>query len=108
MKRSVEIMKNRTLETVEEIEEIKVLKKKDIRFLPKILIHIIAISCFMIGLVILHVAYNYLYANTWFFGIEVERPFIFDTGLLCITIGFFTEFFLTFRPIYILIKRKKG
>ena len=87
---------------------LELIKKNDIRFSSKILIHIIAISFFMIGLVILHVANNYLeiYANTWFFGIEVERSAILDIGLLFVTIGFFIEFFFTFRPIYILIKKE--
>jgi len=81
--------------------------KKDIGFLPKILLHIVAITLFMFGCVLLHAVYNDRseFSFMEFFGIAITKIIIFDTALLCVSMGFFIEFFLTFRPIHILMKR---
>lgn len=75
----------------------------------KILIHIIAISFFMFGAVLLHAVLNSRSENftMYFFGTEVLKSVILDVGILCISIGFFMEFFLTFKPISILTKKKR-
>lgn len=83
-------------------------RRKSIGFLPKILFHIVAISLFMFGCVILHsFANSKTYSSTMlFFGTDVEKSVVFDIGILCIAIGFFIEFFFTFYPIYILKKKR--
>jgi len=69
----------------------------------KILLHIIAISLFLVGAVILHVLENSRFAQTfYFFSAPLHRAFVFDVALLIIGIGFFIEFSLTFKPIKII------
>lgn len=84
-------------------------RKKNIRTFPKIVIHIIAISFFMLGIIILHTVANSRSENftIFFFGVEILKSVIFDIGILCICTGFFIEFFFTFKPIYILTKKRK-
>ena len=75
----------------------------------KIIFHVIALSFFLFGSVILHVVFNSNSNDTFmlFFGIPIEKSIIFDTGLLFFGMGFFIEFFLTFKPILIAEYKKK-
>ena len=71
----------------------------------KIFLHIIALTLFLLGIVILHIVHNYnylIYKPLDFFGIPININILFDIGLILIGIGFFIEFFLTFKPIKII------
>ena len=65
----------------------------------KILAHIIAITFFLLGIVIIHVITNSTSKNLRFFEILVNRVTILDTSLILLGIAFFIEFYMTFRPI---------
>jgi hypothetical protein len=65
----------------------------------KILAHIIAITFFLLGIVIIHVITNSISENLRFFEILVNRVTILDTSLILLGIAFFIEFYMTFRPI---------
>ena len=84
-------------------------KNKNVRFLPKILIHIVAISFFMIGIVLLHAVMNTDSITFIFFDLNnIPKGVVFDMGLMFIATGFFIEFMFTFRPIHVLTKKKRG
>ncbi len=60
---------------------------------------------FLLGITVLHVDQNYDYETRpplEFFGIPVNGSFIFDIGILLVSISFLLEFYLTFKPIKIL------
>lgn len=81
--------------------------RKGIKFSPKILLHMVAIAFFMFGCVLLHAVYNSKISGTMsFFAISMEKGVIFDSALLFVSLAFFIEFYLTFRPIRILMKKK--
>ena len=84
------------------------MQSKKVSFLPKIFIHIVAISFFLFGFVILHAVYNDTsdYDYMLFFAIPIGKVTIFDMGLLFFGMGFFIEFLFTFKPIYVLTKKR--
>ena len=83
-------------------------QSKKVSFLPKLLIHVLAISLFMVGTVLIHAVTNNPELELWlFFNIEIPRIVVFDTGFLCIGMGFFIEFLFTFKPIYVLTRGKR-
>ena len=65
----------------------------------KIFLHIACLCLFLLGAVIIHTVLNSDYEMYDFFNISFRRIFLVDMGLLLIGIGFFLEFFLTFKPI---------
>lgn len=69
----------------------------------KLILHIISISMFFLGIVLIHIAFN---SQTRYYGIfnihNLDYIFILDFGLTLLGIGFFIEFILTFKPIRIL------
>jgi len=65
----------------------------------KILAHIIAITCFLVGVVFIHVVENTASRYLYFFNILIFRIVVLDTGLTLLGIAFFIEFYMTFRPI---------
>jgi len=83
-------------------------RKKSVSFLPKIFIHITAISLFMIGTVLIHAVTNNPEFEAWFlFNIKIQRGVMFDIGFLCVAMGFFIEFLFTFKPIHVLTRGKR-
>ena len=68
----------------------------------KILLHIGAITLFIFGAVIIHVVLNSYSIYFEFLTMKLSRIFITDMGLLLIGIAFFTEFYLSFKPIKII------
>ena len=85
------------------------MQSKNVSFLPKILIHVLAISLVMIGLMLLHVVYNStsIVSVIVLFGNEIERSVVFDIGLICVTMGFFIEFLFTFKPIHVIHNKRE-
>lgn len=74
------------------------------KFKYKILLHITAIGLLLLGMVFVHIAHNYdylMFPTVRFFGYSMTLKSVFDTGLLLISIAFFIEFILTFKPIKI-------
>lgn len=69
----------------------------------KIIVHVIALINFIFGLIVIHVLLNG-YLTLFFFGISLNRAFVIDMAILCMGIGFFIEFSLTFKPIKIIEK----
>ncbi len=67
----------------------------------KILVHMIAITSFLIGIVFIHVVTNTTSSNLLFFNILVHNTVVIDSGLTLIGIAFFTEFYMSFKPIKI-------
>ena len=82
--------------------------RKNIWFSPKILLNMVAIAFFMFGCVLLHAVYNDTSLGTTmsFFTIQVQKIVIFDSAILCVSLAFFIEFYLTFRPIHIFNEEK--
>ncbi|TFG10124.1 MAG: hypothetical protein EU535_08515 [Promethearchaeota archaeon] len=74
------------------------------------MVHILAMSLFMFGIVLLHAVYNSTSEYDWmyFFDIQVNKVAILDSGILCISVGFFIEFFMTFKPILIVNRRESN
>ena len=65
----------------------------------KIIAHMIAIACFLIGSVILHVVVNNISNIFQFFEITINRITVFDSGLILLGIAFFIEFYMSFKPM---------
>ena len=72
---------------------------KKIYIILKILVHIAAITCFLIGIDFIHAVVNGSSQYFMWFDISLSRPFVFDLGIVLEGCGFFIEFFLTFKPI---------
>ena len=65
----------------------------------KVLAHITAIIFFLIGCVMLHVLVNNPSDVLLFFEILVSRCTVLDTSLILLGIGFFLEFYMSFKPM---------
>lgn len=71
----------------------------------KIISHVIAIAFLLIGIVVIHVAYNHIdnhfypYPPLLFFSLELRPGVLFDIGLILIFSGFSIEFYNSFRPL---------
>jgi len=65
----------------------------------KILAHIIAITCFLVGVVFIHVRVNSISTYFTFFNLLIHRTVVLDSGLTLLGIAFFIEFYMTFKPI---------
>lgn len=65
----------------------------------KILVHIIAITCLLIGIIFIHVIENNPLDYYYFFNIPIYRVVILDLALILIGIAFFIEFYMSFKPI---------
>ena len=65
----------------------------------KILAHTIAIMCFLVGAVFIHVRVNSTSTHLFFFNLLIQRTIVLDTGLTLLGIAFFIEFYMTFKPI---------
>ena len=62
----------------------------------------IAITCFLIGSVFIHVVENNTSECIYtFFNTIIYRVVLLDIGLLLIGCGFFIEFYMSFKPIEI-------
>ncbi|MGV9141300.1 MAG: hypothetical protein ACOC1X_00015 [Promethearchaeota archaeon] len=68
----------------------------------KLLGHIIAISLFIFGTVVLHTIINKIELEYNFFWIRLNFTTVFDMSLLSIGISFFIEFYLSFNQINII------
>lgn len=66
----------------------------------KIINHIIAITCLLIGIILIHVVENLPFVlYFWFFNIPIYRTVFLDLALILIGIAFFIEFYMSFKPI---------
>lgn len=76
----------------------------------KLFVHILAIGLLTCGLILIHIAYNYIsdhfepYSPIHLFSLELRPGTVLDTGIICIFIGFSLEFLITFRPIEVIKK----
>lgn len=68
----------------------------------KIVLHVVALSSFLFGAVVLHTIINNYSKNYTFFWLDVNFLTAFDSALLAIGFGFFLEFYMSFKPIKIL------
>lgn len=74
----------------------------------KILAHTIAITCFLVGAVFIHIRVNAISIYLTFFNLLIHRTVVFDSGFVLLGIAFFIEFYMSFKPIEIKQNNKHG
>jgi len=74
--------------------------------IKKIVFQILAIICFLLGVLIIHVSINSdaRFDTLIIFGMNINKNFIIDIGFLLIIVSFSIEFYLSFKPIKIEVK----
>ena len=65
----------------------------------RILCHIVAITFFLLGCNMLHAIINNYQFRYYFFEILLNRTTILDFALIFLGIGFFLEFYMTFKQM---------
>lgn len=67
----------------------------------KIIVHIVAISCFLLGCTMLHAIINDYQPQYYFFEILVNIITVLDFALIFLGIAFLLEFYMSFKQIEI-------
>lgn len=74
---------------------------KGIKLNWKLLLHIIAITQFLFGIVVIHTIFNNFSKFYYFFWIELNFTSVLDFSLIELGLSFFIEFYLSFNQINI-------